>query len=93
VDDRSRVLVATLVGTAAGGLLGYLYLTEHGRRLRAQIDPWLDDVLDELQRMRGTVDKAREAAAEGRRSLAEVFGSSGSAAPPAGSSEYRTASS
>jgi hypothetical protein len=76
VDDRSRVLLATIIGAAAGGLLGYLYLTEQGRHVRRQIDPWLDDVMDELQRMRGTVDKAREATAEGRRAFADVFGPS-----------------
>ena len=49
--------------------------------------------MDELQRMRGIVDKAREAAAEGRRALGDVFGASVPPETTAESSEYRTASS
>jgi hypothetical protein len=74
VDDRSRVLMATVIGAVAGGVWGWLYLTESGRRVRAQIDPRLDDFLTELTRMRGTVEKARTAANEGWRSLTDMTG-------------------
>ena len=74
VDDRSRVLIATLTGAVAGGVWGWLYLTESGRRVRDQIEPRLDDFMNELARMRGTVDKARTAANEGWRSLNEITG-------------------
>ena len=42
----------------AGGLLGYLYMTESGHRFRDQIEPKLDDFISEITRVRGTVDKA-----------------------------------
>jgi hypothetical protein len=74
VDDRSRVLLATCLGAVAGGVWGWLYLTENGRRVRNQIDPKLDDFMHELARLRGTVEKARTAANEGWRSLGEVAG-------------------
>jgi hypothetical protein len=74
VDERSRVLVATCLGAVAGGVLGYLYLTEGGRNLREQIEPRLDDLINEMTRVRGTVDKARSAANEGWRSLSEITG-------------------
>lgn len=74
MDERSRVLMSTLLGAIAGGLYGWLYLTESGRRVRDQIDPKLDDFMRELTRVRGTVDKARTAASEGWRSLGEVTG-------------------
>jgi hypothetical protein len=77
VDDRSRVLMATLAGAVAGGVCGWLYLTESGRRIRDQIEPRLDDFMSELTRMRGTVDKARTAANEGWRSLGQIAGSGG----------------
>ena len=77
MDERSRVLLATALGAAIGGLYGWLYLTEQGRRLRDQIEPKLDDFTRELSRMRGTVEKARTAANEGWRSLGEMTG-----APP-----------
>jgi hypothetical protein len=74
VEERSRVLLATVLGAMAGGVWGCLYLTEGGRRLRAQIEPKLDDFVRELHNVRGTVEKARTAANEGWRSLNEIAG-------------------
>lgn len=74
MDERSRVLAATFMGAVIGGVWGWLYLTENGRRIRDQIEPRLDDFLGELTRVRGTVDKARTAANEGWRSLNEMAG-------------------
>jgi outer membrane lipoprotein SlyB len=74
VDERSRVLLATMIGAVAGGVWGWLYLTEGGRRVRVQIEPKLDDFVRELSSVRGTVDKARSAANEGWRSLNEITG-------------------
>jgi hypothetical protein len=74
VDDRSRVLMATFLGAVIGGVCGWLYLTEGGRRVREQIEPRLDDFMGELTRMRGTVEKARTAANEGWRSLSDLTG-------------------
>src|SRR6185295_10265862 len=74
VNERSRVLLATCLGAVAGGVWGWLYLTENGRHVRNQIEPKLDDFMNELTRMRGTVEKARTAANEGWRSLGEVAG-------------------
>lgn len=76
MDDRSRVLVATLLGAVVGGVWGWLYLTEQGRRVKNQIEPKLDDFMRELTQMRGTVEKARTAANEGWRSLNELTGAS-----------------
>jgi len=72
VDERSRVLTATLIGAVAGGVWGWLYLTEQGRRIRDQIEPKLDDFIAEIGRVRGTVEKARNAADEGWRSLSDM---------------------
>jgi len=76
VDERSRVLTATVLGAIAGGVWGWLYLTEGGRRVRSQIEPKLDDFMRELRSVRGTVEKARSAANEGWRSLNEMAGTS-----------------
>jgi hypothetical protein len=72
MDDKSRVLFAALIGAAAGAAWGYLYLTASGQRLRAQMEPKLDDFIGEVRRMRGTIEKARAAADEGWQSLNEV---------------------
>jgi len=68
--------MATLLGAVAGGVYGWLYMTENGRRMRDQIEPKLDDFVNELTRVRGTVEKAKSAANEGWRSLNEVAGGS-----------------
>ena len=74
VDERSRVLLATCLGAVVGGVWGWLYMTENGRRVRDQIEPKLDDWMHELTRVRGTVEKARSVASEGWRSLNDVTG-------------------
>ncbi len=74
MDERSRVLMATFVGGVAGGVWGWLYMTEGGRRVRDQIEPRLDDFMNEVTKARGTVDKARTAASEGWRSLTDMAG-------------------
>ena len=74
MDDRSRVLLTTVIGAVAGGVWGWLYLTEKGSRVRTQIEPKLDDFVRELASVRGTVDKARTAANEGWRSLNDITG-------------------
>jgi len=74
VDERARVLTATFLGAVIGGVWGWLYLTEGGRRVRSQLEPRLDDFIAEVTRLRGTVDKARTAANEGWRSLNEITG-------------------
>lgn len=75
MDERSKVLMTTFMGAVIGGVWGWLYLTESGRRVRDQIEPKLDDFLGELTRVRGTVEKARSAANEGWRSINEMAGS------------------
>jgi hypothetical protein len=74
VDERSRVLLATCLGAVVGGVWGWLYMTENGRTVRDQIEPKLDDLMHELTRVRGTVEKARSVASEGWRSLNDVTG-------------------
>ena len=67
MEERSRVLLATMIGAVAGGVWGWLYLTENGARVRVQIEPKLDDFVRELSNVRGTVDKAQDG---GQRRLA-----------------------
>ena len=74
MDERSRVLMATFLGAVVGGVWGWLYMTESGRRVRDQIEPKLDDFMNEMTRVRGTVEKARTAANEGWRSLNDIAG-------------------
>lgn len=72
MTDSNRVAFASALGAVVGGLWGYLYLTESGRRFRVQLEPRIDDFLNEMHRMQGTVHKAREAAGESWASLQDI---------------------
>ena len=69
MDERSQILLSTLLGAVAGAVVGCLYLTERGSRVRKQIEPALDGFVAEIDRARGTVLRARE----GRRAFEEVL--------------------
>ena len=71
--ERTEVLAATVLGAVVGFVFGRLYLTERGREVREQIEPFFDSVIDELKRARRTVDKARVAGNEGHRVLDDVL--------------------
>ena len=63
--DNSRAIAASLAGAVIGGVAGYLFFTQHGRTLRRQIEPALDDVAREFNGFRSTVQKAAGMASEG----------------------------
>ncbi len=74
MSDQGRVMLAMVGGAVVGGIAGYLYLTDGGRRFRGQLEPRLDDALREIRRLRQTVTKAQAVAAEGWRSLTAIAG-------------------
>jgi hypothetical protein len=74
VDERSRVLLTTMLGAVAGGVWGWLYLTQDGVRVRSQIEPKLDGFIRELANVRHTVEKGRTAATESWRAISDVAG-------------------
>jgi hypothetical protein len=72
--DNSRALAATVVGAVIGGMAGYLFFTEHGQRVRRQLEPALEDFSRELLSFRATVQKAAGVANEGWQLLNEALG-------------------
>ena len=82
MNQNSRVVVAAVVaGAVLGGIAGYLLFTDHGRSLRRQIEPALDEVARELNSFRSTVQRAASAAGEGWKLLNDALGDGGSSQP------------
>jgi gas vesicle protein len=79
--NNSRDIAATIVGAVIGGVAGYLFFTERGRRVRRQIEPALEDVSRELMSFRNMVEKAAGVANEGWALLNDTLGEAGT--PPA----------
>jgi gas vesicle protein len=74
---NSRAVTASIVGAVIGGVAGYLFFTDEGRRLRRQIEPALDDIARELNSFRLTLGKAAGVANEGWKLLNDAMGESG----------------
>lgn len=72
MNERSRVLMSACLGAIVGGLGGYLFLTEDGRRVRERLEPGMDDLLREMRHLRSAVEKARLAALEGWTTIGEL---------------------
>ncbi len=72
MEDRERVLMSACLGAIIGGVAGYLFLTEDGRRVRERLEPGMDDLLREMRHLRSAAEKARLAAAEGLMTVSEL---------------------
>ena len=72
MEDRARVLMSVCLGALIGGVAGYLFLTDDGRRLRERLEPGMDDLLREMRHLRSAAEKARLAAAEGLLTVSEL---------------------
>jgi gas vesicle protein len=67
VNERTAVFFGAFAGAIAGAACAYLFLTERGRALREDLAPRVADFVDEVQRARGTAERARAAFEEARR--------------------------
>ncbi len=74
MEDRTRVGAFMLLGAALGGLVGYLFFTAGGRRLRAEIEPHFEDLVDGARQLTGQLEKVRQAAGEGWHSMSRLVG-------------------
>ena len=66
MDDRTTILLSALAGAVAGGCVGYLFLTEEGRRLREDLEPKIADLISELDKARTVVKRATHVTADVR---------------------------
>jgi hypothetical protein len=59
-NERSVVVLSALVGAAIGGLAGYLFLTERGRRLRHELEPRLQALGHDVAHLQGILARVRD---------------------------------
>jgi len=77
-----RVLGASFVGAVAGGVAGYLFFTDAGRRVRRQIEPALNDFAREFASFRETAVKASAVATDSWKLVTEALDEAAPAPPP-----------
>jgi hypothetical protein len=73
VENHQREQLArVLTGAAISAGFAFLFMTKNGKRLLDSAEPWLDEVIRDMQRLRGTAAKVRDAVDEGRRSFETI---------------------
>jgi hypothetical protein len=81
MDDRARIALSMGVGAAIGGFVGFLLFTDRGKAFRQELEPQLEDLFGEAQRLTAAFDRTRKAVKEGLATLTPQ----GEGARPAGS--------
>jgi gas vesicle protein len=72
VDDRGRIALSIGLGALIGGVAGFFVFTQRGRELREDLAPRLDELLDEVDNLRTTFDRARVAVGDGLRTFNQL---------------------
>ncbi len=72
MDDRSRVALFMGLGALAGGLAGYLLVTERGRSVRQGLGPRLQAFIDEAEELAQAFDRTRRAVADGWKTFNQI---------------------
>jgi len=65
-------LSRVLIGAAIGAGFSFLFLTKGGQRILDSAEPWLNDLIRDLRRVRAAAAKAQEAIEEGRHSFGAI---------------------
>ena len=74
MSGQSRNLMIVITGAAIGGVAGYLFLTEDGRRLRSRLEPSIADLVREIRQLGTTVSSAGLLVREGLQVLNQMAG-------------------
>jgi gas vesicle protein len=69
MDDRARIALGMGIGAAVGGFVGFLLFTDRGRAFRQELEPQLEQLFGEAQRLTTAFDKTRRAVKEGLATL------------------------
>lgn len=64
-------MAGAMVGALVGAAVSYLFFTDGGRGIRDRMEPAIDDLRREFDRVQGTIVKLGEMAGEGMRVVNE----------------------
>ena len=79
MTEKTQACIVSCIGAAVGAATAYILFTNHGRQLRANLEPALEDLTRELNHFRGTMTKAVGVAGEGWKLLNDALGENPSA--------------
>lgn len=67
--DRTAVVIGLVGGAVAGGVAGWLWLTDDGRRLRARLEPAVQDLAGRAMALSASARRLQAAAREAEASV------------------------
>ena len=71
MNERSAICAGAAVGALIGSAAAYLFFTDRGRDMRDRMGPAVDDLVQEFQRFRTTLEKVGDMANDGLRAFNE----------------------
>lgn len=71
MTERSAILSGAVVGACAGAVAAYLFFTDTGREVRSRLEPAVDELMQEFQKFRRTLEKLGDMANDGLRAFDE----------------------
>lgn len=70
--ERTAVLIGLVAGAMAGGVAGWLWLSDEGRRVRARLEPQLKDLAGQALALRESAARFQAAARGGAQAAEDV---------------------
>lgn len=70
--DRTAVLIGLVAGAVVGGVAGWLWLTDDGRRVRARLEPRLQDLASQAMALSASARRLQAAASQSAQAARDV---------------------
>jgi gas vesicle protein len=65
-------VIGLVAGAVVGGVAGWLWLSDEGRRVRARLEPQLQELAGRALALRDSAARVQQAAREGARTVQQV---------------------